>query len=385
VLVGDKEKKLYLFDTSLGLPIAAPKGLSAGKQGELEIMPATLEEVVADPKLLDQMAAVPDAPYWAAKADVKHAVALIEASPLYLEPRAKRMEASLTGDQKMVLSTNPTAQAAHFKAAGATDARLWDLPYTTLQRRMAMRPQDVFAQLLGFSKFIGLGGGSLYKGRILHLKGRFFDENGAIAAYQRGRARTRDVLAQEGQRVKEIYSQLAAQEKAQKGELTPQMAQELTQQATMQFMWRRDGVLQGKVNAAYWLGLIEYEQGQYDSAFDYFITRTLQAAGSTVFWESGARYNMARCNEMNGQWQDAVQEYVSSVSLQRDEGSQLRARWLREVHSKKPADEEMTEKKVEKKALEPKPADEPQLADKEHVEKTVEPTIAPPSGDFNKK
>ena len=46
-------------------------------------------------------------------------------------------------------------------------------------------------------------------------------------------------------------------------------------------------VLQGRIDAAYWLGLIEYEQGEYDSAFDYFHTRTLQAAGSTVFWETG--------------------------------------------------------------------------------------------------
>jgi hypothetical protein len=395
VLVGHEEKKLYLFDTGLGLPIPARKGLSSGKSGELEIMPATLDQVIADPKILDRMAAGPDAPYWASKADVKQAVALIEASPLYLEPRAKRMQLSLNGEQKMVLSTNPTAQASAYKEAKVANSRLWEFPYTTLQSRMAMRPQEVFARLHGFFSFIGLGGGSLYKGRILHLKGRFYDENGAIAAYQRARPRTRDVLAQEMKRVTEYYNMLVAQLKDHGQDVTPQINQVLNQKAKLFFDWHREGVLQGKVNAAYWLGLIEYEQGQYDSAFDYFITRTLQAAGSTVFWESGAHYNMARCREMTGQWQDAVLEYESNASLQRDEGSRLRARWLREVHSKAPADEDKSEKKAANTVEEPKPADEPRPTDEKAAERKVdekkpdgrkaEPSSAPPGGGFNKK
>ncbi len=86
VLIGEKDKKLYLFEPALGLPIPADKGLTAGKAGQLEIMPATLDQIVAAPKHLEQMAVGPDAPYWAAKADIKHAVALVEASPIYLEP-----------------------------------------------------------------------------------------------------------------------------------------------------------------------------------------------------------------------------------------------------------------------------------------------------------
>ena len=39
-----------------------------------------------------------------------------------------------------------------------------------------MGPVEVFNRLQLYLRFIGLGGGSLYKGRVLHLKGRFFDE-----------------------------------------------------------------------------------------------------------------------------------------------------------------------------------------------------------------
>ena len=123
VLIGDKDKKLYLFDPGLGLPIPAANGITADKAGELDILPATLDQVVATPKLLEDWPAAPNSPYWASKADLKHAVALVEASPLYVEPRAKRMEASLAGERKMVLNAEPSQQAARFKAVGIRDVR----------------------------------------------------------------------------------------------------------------------------------------------------------------------------------------------------------------------------------------------------------------------
>ena len=59
---------------------------------------------------------------------------------------------------------------------------------------------------------------------------------------------------------------------------------------------------------------------------------------------------MARCNEIIGRWQDAVQEYESNAQLHKDPGSLLRAQWLREVHAPKPADESRPEaKKAEAK------------------------------------
>ena len=127
----------------MGLPIPGPGGIGADKSGRLDVQPATLDQVVANPKLLDRLALGADAPYWARKADLKRAVALVEASPLYLSPRAKRIESRLTGEQRLVLNAEPSQQAARFKAAGVGDVRLWELPYTTLQRRLGPEPDAV--------------------------------------------------------------------------------------------------------------------------------------------------------------------------------------------------------------------------------------------------
>jgi len=402
VLLGDKEKKLYLFDPLLGLPIPAAGGISAGKAGQLQVVPATLDQIARDPKNLDRLALASDQPYWVKKADLKHVVALVEASPfardpknldrlalaadqpywvkkadlkhvvalveaspLYLEPRAKRIEASLAGDRKLVLGAKPSQQAARLKAAGVGDVRLWELPYATLQRRMAMTPSETADILDHYLRFVGLGGGSLYKGRILHLKGRFFDEKGAIAYYQRARPRTRTIDLESANREEPTFKAFKAQAVAAGRHVSDE---QLKRAARLAVEMDARAVKLGKIDAAYWLGLIQYELGQekydqaaqkdagadsdlartlyqdasaqYDSAIDYFIGRTLQAGGDTVFWAAGAHYNIARCQEMSGQWDKAVVEYESNLLLRNDDGCLLRARWLREVHGTKPPKEE---------------------------------------------
>jgi len=131
-------------------------------------------------------------------------------------------------------------------------------------------------------------------------------------------------------------------------------------------------ILKGKIDAAYWLGLIEYEQGEYASALDYFIERTLKSG--SVAWAAGANYNVGRSQEMLGNWQKAAEEYESSIFLRNEAGSLLRAKWLKELHGatggegKKP-EKKAEEKKIEEKKIDGKKMDEKKTGEQKATEK----------------
>ena len=51
---------------------------------------------------------------------------MLEASPSYLARRMKLLESQLAGEQKMVLTASPAAEAARWKAvAHVAEVRLW--------------------------------------------------------------------------------------------------------------------------------------------------------------------------------------------------------------------------------------------------------------------
>ena len=122
-----------------------------------------------------------------------------------------------------------------------------------------------------------------------------------------------------------------------------------------------DAIIQGKLAASYWLGLIQYEQGEFAAALDYFRVRTLQF-GPSVFWATGAHYNIARTLEASGQRQKAIDAYETSIFLRNDAGNLVRARWLKELDGEK-------NKKAEEKKPEEKKSEEEKTEEKSGREK----------------
>ncbi len=201
-------------------------------------------------------------------------------------------------------------------------------------------------------------GAPLYKGRIMHLKGRFFEEKEAVAYYQKARPRNQAVADEMPKIAKAYFERLSQQAKAKNGDLTPAAAQALREWAGVFAALEVDSVFRGKLAASYWLGLIQYEQGEFVPALDYLRVRTLQYEAAldylrahtlqlqvaisylrsrvpdldSVFrfsWASGANYNIARSLEANGQRQKAISAYESSIFLHNDAGNLVRARWLK--------------------------------------------------------
>jgi tetratricopeptide (TPR) repeat protein len=122
--------------------------------------------------------------------------------------------------------------------------------------------------------------------------------------------------------------------------------------------------------------LIEYEQGDFIAALDYFGRRTLQF-GPRVAWARGAHYNVARCLEASGQRSKAIDTYEKSILLRNDTGNLLRARWLKELDrgknnkalAAKPEAAKLEERKMEEKKIEAKKADEKKADEKKADEK----------------
>jgi tetratricopeptide (TPR) repeat protein len=285
--------ELYLFDPVLGLPIARPGGIQLNDQGQLDIAPATLSQLAADEKLLKQLDVDAKHPYPVSSADLQKAVALLEASPAYLQQKMAMIEARLVGAEKLVLTAAPSAQAERLKAAKQIQSvRLWTLPYEQLAQRRRLGDRADRWQQTVFLPFQAGQGPALWKGRVLHLKGIFTGDSNAVMYYQMARPSDRELAdANLPRPMLDVY-------------------------------------LRAKLAASYWLGLIAQAQGNYRSAIDYLSNRTLLLALNNGPWTDGAHYNLARVYEAQHNYAKAVQTYRIETRTPASHGNLLRARWL---------------------------------------------------------
>jgi len=83
-----------------------------------------------------------------------------------------------------------------------------------------------------------------------------------------------------------------------------------------------------KQSATYWLGMIHYDTGRLETAVEWLKYRTLDATDQNP-WKPGARYNLARVYEAQGNLELARKTLLLDDSTQRH-GNLLLARYLRE-------------------------------------------------------
>jgi tetratricopeptide (TPR) repeat protein len=83
---------------------------------------------------------------------------------------------------------------------------------------------------------------------------------------------------------------------------------------------------QAKQHASYWLGLVQYEEGDFAAAASWFKERTLELYPDGN-WTPGARYNLARTYEALGDTQRARELYLEDDSPQQH-GNLIRAKQL---------------------------------------------------------
>ena len=305
--------QLYLFEPELGLPIPGPKGEGI----------ATLAQAVADEALLRRLDLDDDHRYPMDAAGAQSMVALVEASPIYLAQRSALLESELTGEQKVVLSVDPSALAERLKQCEhIADVQLWTLPYERLASQAKLGTKGRQRLAADFEPFVlPLPKQTkkkldmvpaLWKGRVLHLMGQFSGE-GAMHYYQIARPSEAEIA--KGPAIAPEESET----------LRGKFTQDEWQQAVNRYI---ELAHVAKHDASYWLGLIAFERELYKSAADHLAKRTLDVNAESP-WRAGALYNLARADEALGLNDDAIELYRQIESPQRH-GNLLRARWLAE-------------------------------------------------------
>ena len=339
----------YLFDTELGLPVPG------NKPGSI----ATLAEAKADEALLRKLD-LGEKRYRVKAADLKHVTALIEASPQYLSQRMKLIEAYLTGKQRVVLSTSPSAVAARLaKAEPKLDAQLWTYPFSVEQHRAAEGAAAAGAFARDFALLDPRV--KLWGGRVRHLKGQFDGDGGAKQFYMGARISNADIehfnknpdemvgtllvrnmnREQLEQMIAKMTRGMSATDREAVNDdperhLGPMLAGRLDPELRKRLVRQNlEALSEAKLQATYWLGVMANEQGDTLSAIDFLSKRLLEINPSSNR-AAGARYNLARTYEAAGKLDQAIALYEADTSPQ-SVGNRLRARLLREKQGATPA------------------------------------------------
>ena len=300
--------KLYLFDPKLGLPIPGIERVKFKRDSsdggiELDITPATLSEAANDDKLLRQLDVDKDNPYWIESSRLNKVVALIVASPAALSARMAMFENKLAGDERVVLTADPSGVAERLKdIAGLSGVRLWQRPFETMRQRSGLGQQQQNRIDLAMAPFNIGGVRPLWRGRTLYLKGRFTGEDNATTYLQKARPSNRMLVG--------LRSELMG-----RGDLPKDIDAKMA-------AYRR-----GKQDATYWLGLMAAVGGDHRAAIDYFNNRTLKTWPQGP-WTSGSKYNLARTYESAGKLKKAIRWFNADADSPAREGNLLRAKWL---------------------------------------------------------
>jgi hypothetical protein len=284
--------KLYLFDVKLGLPIPGPGGKGV----------ATLEQVRKDDALLRQLDI--DGKTYPLTADAfKNIEIELVADPFSLSRRTRQMESELSGDDRIALSVNTDDLASKIKPiTGVSVVRLWDVPFKTLVNQLTLGKSARHDAAIAFEPFAQTP--ALWKARTRQFQGR-----------HEMKANRNDPLADaldDHQEANRLYMSKAVRPTDK--EIAASSSENKQRVDSM-----------AKLSAAYFIGLMSFDDGKHAVAATWFGRPELQADSSP--WKFGAAYNLARSLEAQDNLEEAIKILNSDTSPQKH-GNELRAKTL---------------------------------------------------------
>ena len=309
VPIGDA---VYLFEPKWGLPILGP-----GEKGV-----ATLAQAKLDRTVMRRANLPGQFEYPVSAEDLKNVVALLDLEPFAISKSTFALEPSLSGDQRMNIFVDVAPVIKKLQnAVGESNVKLWPVPilgqYYNQSVRDRLFDQSPFSMtyLVTYGPFFT--DTLLNTARTNHLAGKFestIDQNGALKNYMALRVddATLDKLAYD----KDVQN--ALQVSRGRNESLENFVQKVEQ--IKQFS------KSSKYDVSAFLGMLQFDRGNFDAAIDWLDERTLQVVG-TGAWHPQAEYLLARSYELNGDREQALQ-YLKKENRPQEAGNRMRARLL---------------------------------------------------------
>jgi len=317
------DNQLYLFDTSLGLPILNEAGTVA-----------TLAEVKADPKLLRKLdiSGAESFTYPVITKQLDQVVALIDADLESMTMRMQMIQERLTGENQMEIYNEPTEIGKRITACeGVEKADLWKTPIETYlfgmgrQTYLSQNREELESHLTENLIFYKTG---VAIGRRFHFQGKLEntpDEKGSKAIYldNRNPDSSLEVLrtSRLAQKQVGIANSLSRDPEKRKKQLDTYIARSA----------------QWKHVAGYCLAQAHYDCGSYEAAGNWF-QRVRDATGESFKYAHGANYNFARSEEGQGNYGAARDLLYEDDESPQRHGNLLRARMLIKLEEKQAKD-----------------------------------------------
>jgi hypothetical protein len=309
------DDSLYLFDTTLGLPVPGPDDQPI----------ATIQQVIADPSLLDQLSPDSEHPYPVRPESMKSILVFLESTPQYWAPRMRFLQDSLTGENHAVLWSDLVGLAEQVRRATSeeTSQELWPLPKATSERNFTKEYSEA---ILG-NRENPIGPLTPYQflpcaeARTAHLQGRWAD---AIPIYMANRVQFEQWVSHEknqmGMRAIVANAMGAEASRPDAGKVAQQIAAKVAAQAGDLYSSIRE-------DSTYFLGVAKFEQQDYKASTNWMAKSYLEKYPEGR-WAASARYHLGRCAEAQGDTAKAIEYYTMTDKSLQAAGNRVRARRL---------------------------------------------------------
>ncbi len=310
--------EFYLFEPQWGLPIPSQSGEGIATLREAKENPAVLRRARL-PGRFDE--------YPVVQSDLKGLIALMDVEPFALGRTMHTLERSLTGDNRVRLSSDADAIEARLTKLDPTlSVRLWNVPWLAHAYNQSVRErlneQSAFS-LSYVDKFgVFIMDTPISRARNLHFKGQFentVEVPGALRAYM-------DVRVDE-----KTLKDMQYDREIQKSLGVVKNPNETADSFQFRIAQAQDFYRRSKFDVAIFLAMLSWDMGKMDTSKDWLSKRLLQIKG-TDRWHAQAHYLMGRAYEQQGNNAAAIAEYEFDNSPQAA-GNRIRIRKIQSTPS----------------------------------------------------